>query len=76
MKKILDFCACIMYNNKQVERYEGTVNSKLNIVNLTLQGGCPHIQIAGFYFYRKDKIKWKDLIILIRVLIALLKNVG
>ena len=52
LDKILDFPDHIMYNNKQVERYEGTVNSKLNIVNLTLQGGCPHFQIAGFYFYQ------------------------
>jgi hypothetical protein len=30
--------------------------SKLNIVNLTLQGGCPHIQIAGFFFYQERNI--------------------
>jgi DNA primase len=28
--------------------------SKLNIVNLTLQGGCPHIQIAGFSFLQRS----------------------
>lgn len=35
-------------------RVLSTVN--LILVNLTLQGGCPHIQIAGFYFYQKEKI--------------------